>query len=100
MRFVYVVWREEAHKPKKLYCLAETPLAAIRMLLAVKAIHANTDLYHQVEPGRIYFTTLEKLANKMGKSWEYVTLEGFNDEAMWKLCAWSIEKKIIVEEEQ
>lgn len=100
MKFVYVIWREEAHKPKKLFCLAETPLAAIRMLLAIKAIHANTDLYHQIEPGRIYFTTLEKLANKMGKSWEYVALEGLNDEAMWKLCAWSIEKKIIVEEEQ
>lgn len=100
MRFVYVVWREEAHKPKKLYCLAETPLAAIRMLLAVKAIHANTDLYHQVEPGRIYFTTLEKLANKWGKSWQDVALEGLNDEAIWKLCAWSMEKKIIVEEEQ
>lgn len=99
MRFVYVVWREEAHKPKKLFYLAGTPLAAIRMLLAVKAIHANTDLYHQIEPGRIYFTTLEKLANKMGKSWEYVVLESLNDEAMWKLCAWSIEKKIIVEEE-
>lgn len=100
MRFVYAVWREEAHKPKKLYCLAETPLAAVRELLAIKAIHAKTDLYHQIEPGRIYFITLEELANKWGKSYEDIVLEGFNDEAMWKLCAWSMEKKIVLEEEE
>lgn len=100
MRFVYVVWHEEAHKPKKLFYLAETPLAAVRELLAIKAIHAKTDLYHQAGPGHIYyFITLEELANKWGKSYEDIVLEGFNDEAMWKLCAWSMEKKIVVEEE-
>lgn len=100
MKVVYVVWREEAHKPKKLFCLAETPLAAVRELLVIKAIHAKTDLYHQAGPGHIYyFITLEELANKWGRSYEDIVLEGFNDEAMWKLCAWSMEKKIVVEEE-
>lgn len=99
MKIVYVVWREEAHKSKREFCIAETPLAAIRALLATGAIHANTALYHQIEPGRIYFTTLEKLADKWGKSYEYVALEGLNNEAIWKLCAWSIEKKVMVEEE-
>lgn len=99
MRFVYVVWHEVGNKSEKNFYLAETPLAAVRELLATKAIHAKTELYHQVEPGRIYFTTLEKLANKWGKSYESVVLEGLNDEAIWKLCAWSIEKKVMVEEE-
>lgn len=100
MRFVYVVWHEVGNKPEKNFYLAETPLAAVRELLATKAIHAKTELYHQVEPGRIYFTTLEKLANKWGKSYEYIVLEGFNEEAMWKLGAWSMEKRIVAEEEQ
>lgn len=101
MKFTYAVWREEAHKPKKLFCLAETPLAAVRELLAIKAIHAKTDLYHQAGPGHIYyFITLEELANKWGKSYEDIVLEGFNDEAMWKLCAWSMEKKVIIEGEE
>lgn len=100
MRFVYVVWHEVGNKSEKNFYLAETPLAAVRELLATKAIHAKTELYHQVEPGRIYFTTLEKLANKWGKSYEYIVLEGFNEEAMWKLGAWSMEKRIVAEEEQ
>lgn len=35
MKVVYVVWREEVHKPKREFCIAETPLAAIRALLAM-----------------------------------------------------------------
>lgn len=99
MKFVYVVWHEVGNKSEKNFYLAETPLAAVRELLVTKAIHAKTELYHQVEPGRIYFTTLEKLANKWGKSYEYIVLEGFNKEAMWKLGAWSMEKRIVAEEE-
>ena len=100
MKFLYVVRHEAGGKSEKNFYLAETPLAAVRELLATKAIHAKTELYHQVEPGRVYFTTLEKLANKWGKSYEYIVLEGFNKEAMWKLCAWSMEKKLVVEEEE
>lgn len=101
MKFLYVVWHKVDNKSEKEFYLAETPLAAVRELLAIKAIHAKTDLYHQAGPGHIYyFITLEELANKWGKSYEDIVLEGFNDEAMWKLCAWSMEKKIVLEEEE